>query len=123
MGLGRKRERAGGSLAKRPSSSPARIRTERGEGASGWPAGGARRRPRARRRPAIGGGKERRPREFDSSAHLELGRRREVDRREDSGVAAVLGGGGAVELVERGEGCCEAAVVRCGGLGSRRPLL
>jgi hypothetical protein len=52
--------------------------------------------------------KERRPRGFDSRAHLDLGRRREVDRREDSGVAAVLGGGGAVELVERGEGCCEA---------------
>jgi hypothetical protein len=45
---------------------------------------------------------ERRPRGFYSRAHLELGRRREVDRREGSGVEAVLGGDGAVELGEKG---------------------
>jgi hypothetical protein len=36
-------------------------------------------------------------------------------------VAAVLGGGGAAELVEgEGDGCA-FAVMRCGGPGSRRP--
>jgi hypothetical protein len=56
-------------------------------------------------------------------AHLGLGRAVEAAPREGSGAAAVLGGDGAVELGEEGRSCCETAVVRCGGLGSCRPLL
>jgi hypothetical protein len=72
------------------------------------------------------GKRERATRGFPSLTHLGLGRAVEAAPREGSGAAAVLGGSGAVELGGRGEGRCggvRRAVVRCGGLGSSRPLL
>jgi hypothetical protein len=56
-------------------------------------------------------------------AHLGLGRTVEAAPREGSGAVAVLGGDGAVKLGEEGRSCCETAMVRCGDLGSCRPLL
>jgi hypothetical protein len=53
------------------------------------------------------GNRERAMRGFPSLTHLGLGRAVEAAPREGSGAATVLGGGGAVELEERGEGCCE----------------
>jgi hypothetical protein len=46
---------------------------------------------------------ERRPRGIDSRAHLVLGWSEEAAPREGGGSAAVLRGGGAVELGGRGE--------------------
>jgi hypothetical protein len=51
---------------------------------------------------------ERRQRGFYSRAHLELAQRREVDRREGSGAAAMLGGRRRCGARGKGEGCCEA---------------
>jgi hypothetical protein len=51
---------------------------------------------------------ERRQRGFYSRAHLELAQRREVDRREGSGAAVMLGGRQRCGARGKGEGCCEA---------------
>jgi hypothetical protein len=59
---------------------------------------------------------ERRPRGIDSRAHLVLGWSEEAAPREGGGSAAVLRGGGAVELGGRGEGHC-GGVRRAGTAG------
>jgi hypothetical protein len=57
---------------------------------------------------------ERRPRGIDPRAHLVLGWSEEAAPREGGGSAAVLRGGGAVELGGRGD----VAVVVRGGVGT-----
>jgi hypothetical protein len=90
----------GGGIERRPA---------RGEGAPAVP-------------PMAAAGKwlkmERRPRGINPRAHLVLGWSEGEAPREGGGLAAVLRGGGAVELGEGGE----VAVEVRGGLGSGRPL-
>jgi hypothetical protein len=96
-------------LVKRPSSSSFHGSEQR-EGGFGrrpaWREGA----PTALATAAAGewGNTERGTRGSHPRAHLGLGRAVEAAPRGGSGAAAVLGGGGAVELGERGEGCCEA---------------
>jgi hypothetical protein len=105
-------------LAKMPSSSPPRSRTERKEGARSRPAGwGARRRLRPRRRPGTRG-KERGGR-GEPILVLTSGycaRWRRLRGRAEGGGGAT-GGGAAVVLGEEGRRRCEAAVVWCGEPG------
>jgi hypothetical protein len=54
--------------------------------------------------------------------HLGLECTVEAAPREVSGVAAALGGDGAVVLGEEGRRCCETAVVRCGEPGKPSAL-
>jgi hypothetical protein len=114
VGLVWKRDKNRGFWAKRPFLPP-------------WLAAGQRQGRLGRRRPAglpatavasERGKRERATRGFPSLTHLGLGRAVEAAPREGSGAAAVLGGGGAVELGERGEGCDKA------GSGEvRRPFI
>jgi hypothetical protein len=110
MGLGGERERAGGVLAKRPSSSSFHGSEQR--------EGGIGRRPAWREGapaalPMAAAGKrlkmERRPRGFYSRAHLELGRRREVDRRVAAGCLLA-----ALMVVRWSVGGCGCSIARCG---------
>jgi hypothetical protein len=105
-GLSGKRKGGRGFLAKWPSSSSLpRFRTEGGGGrdrAAAGLGGRGRRRSRPWRRPGSGSKWRGGPGESIPRAHLVLGWSEEAAPREGGGSAAVLRGGGAVELRGRG---------------------
>jgi hypothetical protein len=110
--------KAGGSLARLPSSSPfpPSNQTENRGARHGRPAGCLPAAPVAAR-PGNRGKRERRARGTYSRAHLELLRTVEAAPRGGSGAAAVLGGGGAVEFGEEGRRRGGAVLVWCGEPG------